>query len=135
MYDEMVSKGILLFNFKNPDQRAATIQMHRKYAIFIDAESIATTAEEACIVAHELGHCETGTTHAVYSPLDLVEKHEYAANKKAVHRLIPYADMLDAIRSGCTEVWMLADQFNVTEDFICLADYIYRCEGFNFNIM
>jgi len=132
MYDEMVFKGILFFNFKNQAQRAATIQMHQRYAIFIDAESIATTAEEACIIAHELGHCETGTTHAVYSPLDLVTKHEYAANKQAVHRLIPYDDMLNAIRSGCTEVWQLADRFNVTEDFVRLADYIYRCEGFKF---
>lgn len=132
MYDEMVSKDILFFNFKNQKQKAATIQMNHRYAIFVDAESISTTAEEACIMAHELGHCDTGTTHAVYSPLDLVAKHEYAANKQAVHRLIPYADMLDAIRSGCTDVWQLADWFNVTEDFVRLADYIYRCEGYDF---
>ena len=133
MYDEMVVKGILFFNFKNQNQKAVTIQMNQRYAIFVDAESVPTTAEESCIVAHELGHCDTGSTHAVFSPLDLVAKHEYAANKEAVHRLVPYADMLKAIRSGYTEVWQLADQFNVTEDFIRLADYIYRCEGYLFD--
>ena len=34
MYDEMVVKGILFFNFKNQNQKAVTIQMNQRYAIF-----------------------------------------------------------------------------------------------------
>ena len=37
--------------------------------------------------------------------------------------------MKQAIDDGYTEVWQLAEQFGVTEDFIRRADYIYRCEG------
>lgn len=129
LYDELVHRGISLFDYRIGGPAAATIELGGQYAIFLDTERIGSAAEETCIVAHEYGHCATGATHAVSSPLDLVEKHEYKADKYAVHRLIDAAALRQALNEGCTEVWQLAERFGVTEDFIRRAAYIYQCEN------
>lgn len=129
LYDDMVRSGISLFDYRIGGPAAATIELNGRYAVFLDTGHIGTLAEEICIVAHEYGHCATGATHAVSSPLDLVAKHEYKADKYAVHRLIDPAALRQALADGCTEVWQLAEKFGVTEAFIRRAAYIYRCEN------
>ena len=67
---------------------------------------------------HEGGHYATGTTHEVSSPYDLVEKHEYKANKWAVQRALSSDELDDAVAEGYTEIWSLAEHFGVTEEFM-----------------
>lgn len=67
---------------------------------------------------HEGGHYATGTTHEVCSPWDLVEKHEYSADKWAVEHAVTPEALDDAVAAGYTEIWQLADYFGVTEDFM-----------------
>ena len=129
LYNELQRDGILIFEHSQKSTKAVTIRNQLGYGIFIDTNHIETVAEELSILAHEYGHCATGATHAVCSPLDLIEKHEYKGDKFAAHRLIDPIEMKKAIADGCTEVWQLAERFGVTEDFIRRADYIYRCEG------
>ncbi len=129
LYDEMSQKGLRLFDWKLTEDKAATINMDGNYAVFIDTRKIHTIAEETCTVAHEYGHCITGATHAVSSPLDLIEKHEYKADKYASYRLIDPDELRQAVEEGYTEPWELAERFHVTEDFLRRAVYIYQCEG------
>lgn len=129
LYSQLEKDGIAVFDYPVEIADATTIYMNKRYAIFIDLNQYQTAAEEFSALAHEYGHCATGATHAVYSPLDLIEKHEYKADKFAAHRLIDPAEMKKAIADGYTEVWQLAERFGVTEDFIRRTDYIYRCEG------
>lgn len=129
LYNELQRDGILVFEHSQKSTKAVTIRNQLGCGIFIDTSHIETAAEELSILAHEYGHCATGATHAVYSPLDLIEKHEYKADKFAAHRLIDPVEMKKAIADGYTEVWQLAERFGVTEDFIRRTDYIYRCEG------
>ena len=110
------------------DDKAAAINLSGEYAIFIDTQKVDSIADELCTVAHEYGHCATGTTHYVSSPLDLVYKHEYKADKWAIHKLLPVEDIKKAMLSGCTEVWQLAEYFNVTERFLKRAIQIYQNE-------
>lgn len=56
------------------------------------------------------------------------ERHEYRADKWAVHALLPRQELERAVKEGCTEVWELAERFGLTEDFIRRAAYVYRCE-------
>ena len=75
-------------------------------------------ASERVHLSHELGHCITGSFYSRYTAVDCRQRHENRANKWAVQALIPVDDLDDAIAEGCTEVWELADRFQVTEDFI-----------------
>ena len=69
-------------------------------------------------LSHELGHCLTGSFYNIYAAADCRQRHENRANKWAIQALIPVDDLDDAIARGCTEVWELADRFQVSEEFI-----------------
>ena len=69
-------------------------------------------------MAHELGHCETGSFYCKEAALDIRQKHEHQADKWAIGRLIPVDQLDDAVAEGCTDVWSLADHFGVTEGFM-----------------
>lgn len=74
-------------------------------------------AEERVRLAHELGHCLTGSFYNRYAPRDLRQKHENRADKWAIEALIPPEAYQAALDEGCTELWQLAERFEVTEDF------------------
>ncbi len=75
-------------------------------------------AQERVHLSHEIGHCVTGSFYNIYAAVDCRQRHENRANKWAVTALIPVDDLDEAIAEGCTEVWELAERFQVTEDFI-----------------
>lgn len=129
LYKAMYDEGIHLYDYRLEGEKAVTIAMEQQYGVFIDTRAIETVSEETTLIAHELGHCVTGSTHSVSSPLDLIEKHEYKADKYAVHTLITADELVEAIRAGYTETWQLAEYFGVTEAFIRRTTYIYQCEG------
>ena len=82
-------------------------------------------AQERVHLSHELGHCVTGSFYNIYAAIDYRQRHENRANKWAIQTLIPVEALDDAIAEGCTEVWELADRFQVTEDFIRKAVCYY----------
>lgn len=104
--------------FSGGNTAAVTVETNGAYGIFVDPDRTCSCAEQAVTVAHEVGHCMTGATHALYSPLELIQKHEYRADKWAIHKLIPKHELDAAIAAGCTETWELAEHFEVTEDFM-----------------
>lgn len=75
-------------------------------------------SQERVHLSHELGHCVTGSFYNIYAPLDCRQRHENRANKWAIQALIPVDDLDQAIADGCTEIWELAERFQVTEDFM-----------------
>ena len=78
-------------------------------------------------LAHELGHCATGSFYNIYATADCRQKHENRADKWAIRRLIPVAALDDAVAEGCTELWALAERFGVTEGFMrkALCYYVH----------
>lgn len=97
--------------------------------IGIDPFRIETTAQERVHLAHELGHCETGSFYNVYSSLDVREKQEKRADLWAVRCLVPEEEFINVIVSGTVEIWELAEYFDVTEDFIRKAVEIYKIKN------
>jgi Zn-dependent peptidase ImmA (M78 family) len=89
--------------------------------IAIDTKRIKTRKEEKVILAHEIGHCETGSFYNVYSPCDIRAKHEYRANKRTYQILVPHDDLIDAVDKGITETWDLAEYFDVPCEFMVKA--------------
>jgi len=95
--------------------------------IALDTDRIEKTIEAKICLAHEMGHIETNSFYNVHSPLDVRQKHENRANKWAIKHLITEEELDEAVANGHTEIWDLADYFDVTEDFmrkvVCLYTY------------
>ena len=81
--------------------------------------------QERVHLSHELGHCVTGSFYNIYAAVDHRQRHENRANKWAIQTLIPLDALDDAIADGCTELWELAERFQVTESFIRKAVCFY----------
>lgn len=88
------------------------------YAIAINPWKMDSLARETVCLAHELGHCETGSFYNRYAKLDIRQKHENRADKWAVKHLVPVDELDEAVADGHTELWELAEHFGVTEDFM-----------------
>lgn len=93
----------------------ATIRDDDWYAIFLDFTQIQSTRLLKGICYHELGHAGTGALHKVSSPYELVERSEYRANRWAAERFLPPEDFQEAFAAGYTELWQLAEYFDLPE--------------------
>ena len=118
MYKDIENRGIQLFTQDIGFADAATIEIDGEYGIFLDLSCFETIPKYKGILAHELGHCATGCTQKVSSPLDLIEKHEYKANRWAIERYIPFEALKTAMENGYSERWQLAEYFDLPEPFI-----------------
>ena len=104
---------------------AACAEYHHKYAVFLDSACFQSLRRMKSILAHEIGHCATGCTHRVSSPLDLVEKHEYKATRWAIERYLPFAALQEAMAEGFCQPWELAEYFDVSEQLVRQALQYY----------
>ena len=86
--------------------------------IAIDPDKLTGEADERTKLSHELGHCVTGSFYNRYSRFDCRRRHENRADKWAVRYLVPVEDLDDAVATGCTELWELAEHFGVPEPFM-----------------
>lgn len=93
--------------------------------IAMDRAKFDSDTEYKCELAHEIGHCETGSFYNIYSPYDLKEKCERKANKRAVEILMPFDMLQDAMAHGYNDVDALAEYFDVTTEFAAMALDIY----------
>lgn len=98
-----------------------------QYAIAINPWKMDSLAMETVCLAHELGHCETGSFYNPYAVCDVRRKHENRADKWAIRRLVPRAEYESALDDGCTTISALAERFGVTPEFmkkaVCLYTY------------
>ena len=126
LYNLAENDNIALDFYPLPKTLSAVVDFSGKYFIALDPLVLGSSALERVCLAHELGHCKTGSTYNVYSPLDLRAKHENRANKWAVDTLIPKTDLEEAIKNGYRDISSLAEYFSVTEEFMKKAIEIYR---------
>ena len=96
--------------------------------IAIDPWKMGTVAEETVALAHELGHCETGSFYGPGSPFEVRQQQENRADKWAIRHLIPAEDLAQAVAEGHRELWDLAEHFGVTEEFMRKAVRLH-CSG------
>lgn len=94
--------------------------------IGIDPMQLASEADEAVKLAHELGHCETGSFYNRYTPLDLRAKHERQAWDWAIERLLPRDQLENAMTAGYQEPYALSEYFGLPEPFVWRALAYYQ---------
>lgn len=101
-----------------------SLQTNKRCYIAIDQRLNVQQEREA--LAHELGHCEYGGFYNRYSKYDIRAKAERRADKWAFARLVPYGRLMQAVRHGITDVWDLAELFDVSCEFMQRAIAYYK---------
>ena len=113
--------GIKIKNFDLDGDEAVSLKHKDKCFIIIDPDDVKSIADERVRLGHELGHCLTESFYSDSSPECVKQKHENRANKWAIEHLIPIGKLNEAVQQGHTEMWDLAEYFNVGEDFMRMA--------------
>lgn len=126
LYKIAKKENVKLDVFALPENKSICVNIGDKLFIGIDPSVLQSNADERVCLAHELGHCKTGSFYNLYSRLDIRAKHERRADKWAINILIPEKELNKAISRGCHDVCSLAEHFSVTEDFIKKALKLYR---------
>ena len=103
-----------------PMRRATSLSvpLGDRYAIALDPWKLGSLAQETVCLAHELGHCETGSFYNQYAARDVRQRHENRADKWAIQHLIPVEDLDEAVVEGCEDIPALSEHFCVTEDLM-----------------
>ncbi|MDR0917291.1 MAG: ImmA/IrrE family metallo-endopeptidase [Oscillospiraceae bacterium] len=89
------------------------------YAVGIDKHL--NSRDERTRLAHELGHCETGSFYSRYIKVQCRKQLENKADRWAFERLVPAEDIQSALNNGIFESWDLAEHFGVTDEFMIKA--------------
>ena len=107
-------------------QPGATVRDQGFYAVFLDFSKIRSARLLRGVCYHELGHVATGALHKVDSPYELVERSEYRANRWSAQHYMTAEDFQDAFAAGCTELWQLAEYFDMPEEDVQAALTYWR---------
>ena len=127
LYDFADGEGIEVFAFSLPCVGSlSTMDSIGACYIGIDPFVLENDRDETVRLAHELGHCVTGSFYNIYATCDIRAKHERAADKWAIKKLVPEDELKGAIDQGLTEPWELSEYFDVTLPFMKKAMEFYR---------
>ena len=133
-YDYCKRNKVDVIPFIGCPQPGATVRDQGYYAVFLDFSKIRSTRLLRGVCYHELGHAATGALHKVDSPYELVGRSEYRANRWAAENYLTDADFRSAFADGCTELWQLAEYFDLPESDIQKAlTYWTERKGVDFN--
>ncbi len=120
--------------FDRCPQPAATVRDGGHYGVFLDFSKIRSTRLLRGVCLHEMGHIATGALHKVDSPFELVERSESRAIGWAAETFLPEHAFRTAFSAGYTELWQLAEYFDLPETDIAAAlTYWTQRKGVNFN--
>ena len=126
LYDLAKQQNIEVLSFPLPGNESMSVMLEDGRCFVGMDESVRDGGvQERVHLSHELGHCITGSFYNRYAAIDYRQRHENRANKWAIRALIPVEELDDAIAEGCTEIWELAERFQVTEAFVRKAVCLY----------
>lgn len=126
LYDLAKQQNIQVLRYPMPHSGSMSVMLpDGSCYIGMDGSVRDGSIQERVHLSHELGHCVTGSFYNIHAAVDSRRRHENRADKWAVRQLIPVDALDDAVAEGCTELWELADRFQVTEDFIRKAVCYY----------
>ena len=76
------------------------------------------TKEKYCMLAEELGHYETSEGDILNQDIISNRKQELTARRWAYETIVPRELIENVVRNGYTEVWDIADQLDLDENFL-----------------
>ena len=125
---ERKDHNIYWFSFY--DERVASVSVQDSYGyceIAIDPTKITCESDEKLKLAHELGHCETGSFYNRWATCDIREKHELRADRWAIKKLLPKEELYAAIKDQRYRC-KIAEIFSVPESLVEKALEYYTQE-------
>ena len=126
LYDLAKQQNIEVLSYSMPRNESMSVMLEDgRCFVGMDDSVRDGGVRERVHLSHELGHCVTGSFYNIYATIDHRQRHENRADKWAIQALIPVEALDSAIAEGCTEVWELAERFQVTEDFVRKAVCFY----------
>lgn len=127
LYSIAEREGVSILTFSLPECTAIAMpDGDSDYVVGVDPSVSKSRKVERVVIAHELGHCISGAVYTRYQDKLHRAKAEHSATKWAVHNLIDRDEFISLLKQGY-RVWELAEEYNVTEDFIKQAYHFY-CE-------
>ena len=126
VYKKIQDNGIKIFHFGLSDIKSVSVESGNKYGIFINHKEVEDSDEEFLVITHEYGHCMTSSTHPPYSTLDIISKHEYRADRKAILDFLPIDKIKAAIKDGCRSAFEFAEYLDLPEQFVIKAFQHYN---------
>lgn len=98
-------------------------------AIIINPQKIKTQRQTKECLAHELGHHIKNAFYNISSTLETRERQEERATRWAVEELVPAEELKNALDEGYTEIWQLAEYFDVSENFMRNVIRVHTIKG------
>lgn len=134
-YDYCRKHHVDVIPFAGSPAPGATIRDRGAYAVFLDFTKIRSARLLRGVCCHEMGHVATGALHKVASPFEMVERSEYRANRYVAERFLNEEDFRQAFEAGYTEIWQLAEFFELPEQDVRRAyEYWVNARGVDFNM-
>ena len=118
LYKLAEEKGIHVTDFSLPENKAVTIELNNSCFVGVDPAVFGSLREERVVLAHEIGHIETGGLYKKGCTETSRRQKEAKAEKWAITCLIPYEELIKAGQNGFYDIPSLADYFDVTEEFM-----------------
>ncbi|HEY5586377.1 MAG TPA: ImmA/IrrE family metallo-endopeptidase [Ruminiclostridium sp.] len=113
------SINIIIKNLPNNLKGLYFVDDETEPIIVLD-HSLATDAEKACVLAEELGHYYTSIGNLLSPNTDktAIRKQEEVAKRWAVKKLVSLKNIVQAYKTGCRDMFEMAEYLNVTELFL-----------------
>lgn len=129
VYKKIEDNDVQIFSFGISGIKGLTICTDGNYGVFINDKEIENSDEEFCVVAHEYGHCTTGTLYSVSSDKFYISQCEYRADRKAILTFLPTERLNNAIYYGCQTSYEFSEYLGLPEKFVVMAFKHYRGMG------
>ena len=126
LYQYAEDNNIIVEHLDLKQNKSLSARIRNRDFIGLDNSILNGSAVERTHLAHEIGHCATGSFYEVESPLQVRGKYEYKAQKWAVLHLIPKVELLYLLKKN-TPKWEISEYFGVTESLVDTA-INYYCE-------
>lgn len=127
IYNELIAMGALIFHGSyglSGSCDSITIKVGGRFGVFMDDMKIRTRAQELDAASHEWAHIVSDATYGVDAPAAVRMKAETRATRTQIERVIPYVEMLKAMRTGDATAFALAERFGIPEELVHKAyDY------------
>ena len=94
--------------------------------IGMDVDKLEDSAQEAVCLAHEMGHCLTGSFYTTDSDTALRRRCEERADRWAMGQLVPLEELKGLLKRGVTRPDELAEHFGVPEQFLRKCVQFYK---------
>ncbi len=127
IYNELMAMGVLIFHGRygfSGKTDSVTIKAGGRFGVFLDDARIRTSAQELDAASHEWAHIVSDATYGVNAPAAVKQRAETRATRTQIERVLPYCEMLQAMKAGDTTAFALAEHFGITEELVHKAyDY------------